>query len=355
MAHAQIAPIERAAPRRVATILPLTGVRFVAAAAVVCYHYGPAWIHTLPSTGHLAVSIFYVLSGFVLACNYAGRGELNRRSFWASRFARIYPAYFISLLASIPLLPAEFPGGLKPVAALECAAVLSLTQSWVVVPAMVWNYPAWSLSDEAFFYVTFPWTCAWVSRLKQLNTALVWVLILNVACGALYPIRPHFTFLVFPVVRLPQFLLGLLLGRYFIVRGPLPRRYSGSIAILGSLGLAGIAVTSGPHLQTIASAIFLTPFAAMMIYGLASGGGFLGTCLSHPWIVLLGEASYSIYILQAPVFNIVKEILCRYNLEACKFPLGMLALVAVSVGCFLGVETPGRRWIRTALVNRDSR
>jgi peptidoglycan/LPS O-acetylase OafA/YrhL len=269
---------------------PLTGVRFIAASAVVGYHYGPAWIHALASAGHVAVSIFYVLSGFVLACNYAGRSEWDRRSFWVSRFARIYPAYFVSLLASIPLLLAELPGGLTAVDALKCASVVTLTQSWVVVPAMFWNYPAWSLSDEAFFYFTFPWTCACASRLKQrLNAWLAWVLILNVASSALYLLSPRFTFQVFPMVRLPQFLLGLVLGRLFLVRGHLPPNQFGWVTTLGSLGLAGITLTNGPHVQTVLSAIFLMPSAGMMIYGLASGGGSLGACLSRPSVVLLAR------------------------------------------------------------------
>jgi hypothetical protein len=48
-----------------------------------------------------SVSFFILLSGFVLAYNYAGRaraGKLDRVRFWKARFTRLYPIYLLSLL-----------------------------------------------------------------------------------------------------------------------------------------------------------------------------------------------------------------------------------------------------------------
>ncbi len=53
------------------------------------------------NAGFASVSFFILLSGFVLAYNYAGRaraGTLDRARFWKARFTRLYPIYLLSLL-----------------------------------------------------------------------------------------------------------------------------------------------------------------------------------------------------------------------------------------------------------------
>ena len=79
----------------------LTGLRFFAAFSVVIYHFAQplfagaaAPIRSLAGTGYIAVSLFFLLSGFVLSYSYLNRqGDMrgSRRGFWAARFARIYP------------------------------------------------------------------------------------------------------------------------------------------------------------------------------------------------------------------------------------------------------------------------
>src|ERR1035437_982751 len=82
----------------------LTSLRFFAAMYVVLFHesHNPGHIVLFPlaarfvASGFTAVTLFFVLSGFILAYNYDR--IRSRREFWISRFARIYPVYFLSLL-----------------------------------------------------------------------------------------------------------------------------------------------------------------------------------------------------------------------------------------------------------------
>jgi peptidoglycan/LPS O-acetylase OafA/YrhL len=56
------------------------------------------------NAGYASVSFFILLSGFVLAYNYAARartGELDKVRFWKARFTRLYPIYLLSLLLSL--------------------------------------------------------------------------------------------------------------------------------------------------------------------------------------------------------------------------------------------------------------
>src|SRR5437660_267223 len=97
----------------------LTGIRFFLAIWVVIYHQiGPktglaiSWLPNAPDAicallrvGYVAVTVFFVLSGFVLAYNYDLSEPWSRRAsvkFGIARFARIYPAYCAGLLLFVP-------------------------------------------------------------------------------------------------------------------------------------------------------------------------------------------------------------------------------------------------------------
>ena len=112
---------------------PLTSLRFFAAMHVLAFHNHldalmdlPGGIRSIIRTGYVSVSLFFVLSGFILAYTYHGDREgvsFDRRSFWAARLARIYPVYLVGLL----------------LAALIVGAALMMK---VDTPLKIYGYPA---------------------------------------------------------------------------------------------------------------------------------------------------------------------------------------------------------------------
>src|SRR5437588_2823026 len=91
----------------------LTGIRFFAAMHVVIFHarhvfvFMPLWFRHIINTGDVAVSFFFILSGFVLSYTYlqpGGEFRGTRREFWAARLARIYPVYLLAFLMFFPRL-----------------------------------------------------------------------------------------------------------------------------------------------------------------------------------------------------------------------------------------------------------
>ena len=153
----------------------LTGVRFLLALWVVLHQLSgkggmldaavralPAPLQTLAVGGYWAVATFFVLSGFVLARTYAAsrwdRSSLLR--YGIARWARVYPVYFLSLLVLAPIIfndlvlfPQGRPPGLRLSLLLNYGLVL---QGWTGHMPVQWNTPAWSLSCEMFFYLSFP-------------------------------------------------------------------------------------------------------------------------------------------------------------------------------------------------------
>src|SRR5579864_3761830 len=91
-------------------IKPLTSLRFIAALLVFLHHYSMIPYGTMPTSlwetimveGHLGVTIFFVLSGFLITYRYFTEpwGErLNMRQYLVKRVARIYPLYYFLLSA----------------------------------------------------------------------------------------------------------------------------------------------------------------------------------------------------------------------------------------------------------------
>ncbi|MBV9480654.1 MAG: acyltransferase [Acidobacteria bacterium] len=164
----------------------LTSLRIFAALHVVLFHMrvtgilaGGPWVYqNFAGIGYIGVNFFFVLSGFILVYTYAGH-SLNPRQFWQARFARIYPAYVLSLVISAPFffvavrhLNLPFFSWSKNHLLLACILTVCLLQSWVPQAALTWNSVSWSLSVEAFFYSVFPSLAAYIKRLSPRKVAL---------------------------------------------------------------------------------------------------------------------------------------------------------------------------------------
>ena len=341
----------------------LTGVRFFAAFLVVLDHFSGTLEKIVPDTGHWpnfllfrifgggaeAVSFFFVLSGFILTFNYQTReGAMigSRRNFYVARLARIYPAYIFGfLLGAVPY----FWSGPDPLrsAWVTAALTLLLLQGWDR-NALPWNGPAWSLSVEAFFYLLFPFLLRPLARLKTRGLLIVVGLCYIVSFSGYYLNSRNIVGYGFalqgPIFRVPEFLIGMLAGRMFIEgagRNLVSRIPSVAIFALTALAFIGVGVFSYP----LRHGALLSPLFALLIYRLAIGSGKMAALLSAAPLLLLGEASYALYITHSPILTFLEHYLPSLPVAAL-FALYAAGTVSLSVFVFLVIETPARRAIR---------
>jgi len=77
----------------------LTGVRGIAALMVYVHHFNPfeknSLAYNLANELHIGVTLFFVLSGFLIAYRYFDAHDFDFRNYMLNRFARIYPMFFI--------------------------------------------------------------------------------------------------------------------------------------------------------------------------------------------------------------------------------------------------------------------
>ncbi|HKU54954.1 MAG TPA: acyltransferase family protein, partial [Rhizomicrobium sp.] len=99
----QAATVHVAAASKKTRFLTLDALRGVGAIAVMAGHAGIVLNAYMPPFMYLAVDMFFVLSGFVLAHAYDGKfaGGLSVGAFLKARIARLYPIYLIGLVLGL--------------------------------------------------------------------------------------------------------------------------------------------------------------------------------------------------------------------------------------------------------------
>ena len=77
----------------------LTFIRFIAATCVIIYHFGTTLFpyniepfNKIANNANVAVSFFFILSGFVMIVAYGNKSYIKPSEFYRNRLTRIYPA-----------------------------------------------------------------------------------------------------------------------------------------------------------------------------------------------------------------------------------------------------------------------
>lgn len=348
----------------------ITFTRFIAALTVVAFHYGgtivPSFLEGLKPVllaGSTAVSYFYVLSGFIMAIAYYkphANGIFDAKRYWLARFARIYPVYLAALCLMI--LAKLHTEGSNPV---TVGLSLFALQAWIPGYPLSLNSPGWSLSVEAFFYLLLPLLVALTkpSQLKTLAwlTGIIWVstqVFHSYWLSSAYyaPFSKLHDFIYYnPVLHLGTFLMGycagiwLKQGHFNYLAKPLINH---SLLAL-SISLIVILLINRYPLMDILGLRFdytnglIAPLFISFIVLLALNQGFLSQCLQHPGLVLLGEASYSLYILQKPVHGIYEKVFAHYldPSSGAYFYLFIILLTLCAICSYWFFEAPLRHFI----------
>ena len=367
----------------------LTGLRFFAALHVVLFHFVPralvpTWSHGLLELGPSAVTLFFVLSGFVMRYSYTATfsgGDLDVGRFSVARLARIYPVFLLATAVAALFDVAgdvKADGALSTGLATQIVTLVLMVQAWHPATAQGPNGPSWSLSAEMFFYVVFVMLARWgparrawgrVEAYPVASATVLWVF--GLAYSAQFYGQPevgpaHWLRYFFPLARLPEFLTGVLTGALFVRAGGALPDGTGSVArralrpgpVIVALGAAYLFAGLTP-VDKLFAAVVLVPLYAVLVYVLAAGGGRVAGALGTRAGVLLGGGSYALYLLHYPFYTALTALNKRtVNLPTQEWAFVALFLVAVnaaSLVVFVMYEEPVRERIRAWYAARRTR
>jgi peptidoglycan/LPS O-acetylase OafA/YrhL len=367
----------------------LTGLRGVAAYVVLLAHavsfvYREKFPAEMTGLTYFGMSLFFVLSGFVIYYNYADiRGAAGAYRFFVARFARLYPLYVVMLAVSWLRFPDPAPFDSFWASPLAALSGLTLTQSWFNLHGISGTTfgQSWSISTEWFFYAAFPLLCIPVAKIRRPVRALVvWTGIAVAAMGviAIYqdavsrfagllvgdkpPLSaPPWVWFIYasPILRTLEFIAGMLACRaYFDLSSqPIDARVARFLLALCfawmAASLAGSGLVEGWRNNDIARVFTHTPAIAPAILLLCLVPTFTGRVLSGPVFWVMGETSYAVYALQFFVFAMLAVS------GAAAWGRGVFCFAVIAAVGLLAVPTywlfekPARLFLRRLLTPRN--
>lgn len=375
----------------------LTGVRAIAAYLVLVSHsadttfaYGQldSVAHKyVVCLAHLGMSLFFVLSGFVITYGYYDRfvrlpWRQAARDFAVARFARLYPLYITFLLCSRQNYKPLFRHATWP----QKLSYFTLTQSWWNVQWVTFR-PAWSISTECFFYLCF---ALYLIRRPRRTASIPQIrrnaILLSAGCfpllAALFAKQTEVTAFLSalaitgrgdvwnwftyasPYVRLGEFILGSFAARMYMLtqhsgESPSGRRHSGLFSLCCLAAIAILAIGDAGLLPATSFLPFLAHnfgwalFLAYLLYASSRHPNLLTRLCSTHAMQGGGEISYSVYIVQFWIFSNVLPQYVAYVPSTLAYAVSLLKLLlylvvtTVAATCtYRIIEVPGKRMLR---------
>lgn len=313
----------------------LDGLRGLAILLVVGNHAG---IPLLVNAGQVGVTLFFVLSGFlitsILLAEHQNAGSFSFARFYARRALRLLPALFAMLLVAVPLLTwtTQYTG---PATALP---VLLYVENWAQV-AVSTATPivghAWSLSVEEQFYLI--WPIVLLVMLKLIPNRR-WLAVVLLAAAAIFaierallwaPTREAFYRTIYGSdTRADALLLGCGLAIGFHVRPFLPRR-PWLVAAVAALTVSTVVPSVG-FLAVVGLPLVACGAAVLTARGASSHDDLL----ERRPLVWTGTISYGLYLWHVPALHVARLLIPDP---------GGAALVGVATAFALAFAS--RRWI----------
>jgi peptidoglycan/LPS O-acetylase OafA/YrhL len=358
----------------------LDSLRGLAACWVFIFHVpstGHSWPLMIVQNGFLAVTFFFILSGFVIGASYGERltAGYPLGKFMLLRWGRVYPlhAFIIAVMIAYEIIR-----GLLGIEAFREGApftgltalpdlVLNIFMLQGATLEHTWNKPSWSISVELWTYLAAALLLASLRVKRLMPTGII--LMIPGAFMALFGRR----FGIEISHGLDQ-LLGCFLGfgiglciyemRQLGIHLPDEPRHRTVATIIEAISIAFVLAMSWMFGGKLSLMVY--PAFALMVWVFSSQAGYFSQLLLKPAMLLLGTLSYSLYMVhhfvQDRFLDAIRDGLIPLPLTVpdegrlvlvgnpwlCDAVLIAMLAVSLPVAYFTYhfIEDPARKWSR---------
>ena len=348
-------------------IKPLTSLRFFFALIVFFSHldYLPEEeilfnniYESILKHGSLGVSFFFILSGFILTYSYKNKiisNEVSVKDFWVARIARIYPLHFFTLLLSLPIF---FSDVFKD-PFVWISSFLShffLLQSFIPNEEVYFGFNAvsWSISNELFYYIAFPFIILGLYNFSRgVFLSLVFLLLIPVGIYLSPTNIEIFVFGINPFLRISDFLIGILIFK--IYERKLFESWFRKVSTASIIEISTIAVfvvffsfrDEIPGGYKLSSYYWVPMSLIILVYSYQRG--MISKFLSHRLLILLGEISFSFYMLHALLMRYLLALERRLQIVQNHYIMLVIIFVIIIISSYIVYrlfELPANRYLR---------
>ncbi|WEF35660.1 acyltransferase family protein [Pseudoduganella chitinolytica] len=345
----------------------LDGIRGIAALLVMLRH-SDHLLGMATYRSYLAVDLFFLLSGFVIAHAYDGRlrdGVIGFGEFVRIRVIRLYPVYALSIVlaAAVTVLAFVVGGKLNANMLTQLSMATAMTLLFLPFPVSWSNYlfplnpVCWSLFFELI--VNFAYGALRSKLSDRVLKLIALAAAIVCAAGALKTgsLDRGWAFsaesVIIGLARATfGFALGILLYRRrtqvaALVRGRVTPWLSFAVV---AVVLCSPSIPLADGWIDLACIVVLLPIAVAGAAFAAPPGG-----RTERSMFVLGAASYPLYVLHSPIIYLTWQCARRLGPEFV-FPAGVLmvvGLVFLSVQLEQRVDIPLRRWLNARWPKRS--
>lgn len=330
---------------------------------VFFHHYNPFLflgkdhlLYGIASEMHVGVTLFFVLSGFLIAHNYY-HNPIDFKKYLINRMARIYPLYFILTTLSFVFLQVwQNPAGFG--STVVYLSNITFYRGFSDALKFTGISQGWSLTVEEVFYFLAPFTFLFLKKNKGwfLGFPLLFYLLglglIKVFNHFDSPVMENLSFMLdFTFFgRSFEFFTGIFLAVCMHKLKPLTVKWTwiGSLFVLLSLlslyFLQPNATAQGIdfYSEKVMNTIVLPVFGFLpLFYGLISEETWLSKLLKTNLFQLLGKSSYAFYLIHMGLFSIALHKITN------SYTLVFLGLNGISILLYLYLEKPVNTYIRT--------
>jgi len=339
----------------------IDGLRGIAALLVVCRHIVPFHGGKLnfPSS-YLAVELFFLFSGFVIAHAYDKRFEqgMSFGEFFKARILRLYPLYFFGLMIAVLTVPLAHllhinTWPLDP---------RILVPNFLMLPTYIifaggalypFNNPSWTLFFELLANFLYCLIFKFLTHGRLALFVIIAAVVLVFADFNFHSLdigynRIHF---IGGFARVGfSFFAGIAVYRFQLWK-PCPIRISPWLLLAGATGLLVQYVPRGIDRELYDAVCAVVVFPLFAYLATAVEPGKVGQNL----FVFGGAASYALYLIHAPLGGVLNQFLMVYGRPKGSILFGVTFIAVVSVIAVLVerfYDRPVRRWLTGLLSKR---
>ena len=343
----------------------LDGLRAIAVLAVIGYHLNLNFMQG----GFLGVSIFFVLSGYlitnIISAEWERSGKVDLKNFWIRRMRRLFPALFIMVVLVVCYVTLFDPGRLTSIKGDAITSILYINNWWLIFhkvsyfakfgpPSTFGNL--WSLAVEGQFYLIWPLVLIILFKyLKKKRYIVFLTLLLSVASalamGMLYepgmdPSRVYY--------GTDTRAFGLLLGSALALILP-SNKLSNNISrnkrlildVIGFLSILAIFlmfvyVNQYDTFVYRGGMFLLSIVAAVTIAVSAHQESLLGKALGCFPLRWLGARSYGVYLWYFPVLILTTPAVDTEGINPIRAVLQIFLIILISALSWRYIEDPIR-------------
>jgi peptidoglycan/LPS O-acetylase OafA/YrhL len=341
----------------------IDGLRGIAALLVVCRHIIPLHGGKLNfQSSYLAVELFFLFSGFVIAHAYDRRfeGGMSFWEFFKARMLRLYPLYFLGFVIAVLTIPMARLMGIRtwPLDPRVIVPNLFMLPTYITFAGGVlfpFNNPSWTL----FFELLANFAYCLVFKALTTGRLALWVIVSAalLAFASFYfgglDIGYNQRHFIGGFARVGfSFFAGVAV--YRLQRAfPCPIRVSPWVLLAGAVALLVQQMPRGLDRELYDSVCAILVFPLFAYLATAVEPGPMGARL----FTLGGGASYALYLIHAPLGGVLNQFFTLYGRPKGTILLGVGFIAAVSVISVLVerfYDRPVRRWL-TSLTSRRPR